>query len=353
MEDQLGCDFYFGENIKSSIKKLDYSRFKKNIRDLKTIYFFNFYWIKGSVNLLFKTYDIYICTGEPYCLSTWLLLVLNKLMSKRIYFWTHGWYGRESRIKKYLKKIFFGLSSGIFLYGNYANKLMIQNGFDPKKLFVIYNSLSYDEQIVIRDIILACENPYKSYFENENKNLIFVGRLTKAKKIDFVIQALAILKERGRLLNMIFIGDGFVKDELKILVSHLNISDQVWFYGASYDEMELAKYLYWADLCVSPGNVGLTAIHSMTYGTPVLTHNNFEDQGPEFEAIIPGLSGDFFEYNDIHSLVTHIDNWFKNTLSREIIRKNCFDVVDAKYNPYYQIAVFKQIFSQLDYDNFR
>ena len=35
----------------------------------------------------------------------------------------------------------------------------------------------------------------------------------------------------------------------------------------------ISKYLYYADICVSPGNVGLTAIHSLTYGTPVNSQN--------------------------------------------------------------------------------
>ena len=41
-----------------------------------------------------------------------------------------------------------------------------------------------------------------------------------------------------------------------------------------------------SDLTVSPGNIGLTAIHSLSYGTPVCSHSNFNNQMPESEAII-------------------------------------------------------------------
>ena len=42
------------------------------------------------------------------------------------------------------------------------------------------------------------------------------------------------------------------------------------------------------DITVSPDKVGLTAIHSMAYGRPVITHDNMDRQGPEVEAVIPG-----------------------------------------------------------------
>ena len=66
------------------------------------------------------------------------------------------------------------------------------------------------------------------------------------------------------------------------------------FYGATYDEKELSKLIYMSDLTVSPGNIGLTAIHSLSYGTPVCSHSNFNNQMPESEAIINFENGFFF-----------------------------------------------------------
>ncbi len=68
---------------------------------------------------------------------------------------------------------------------------------------------------------------------------------------------------------------------------------RIWLYGACYDEEIIGELIFNAQLCVSPGNVGLTAMHSLVYGTPVITHNNFSNQSPEFEAIIDGKTGSF------------------------------------------------------------
>ena len=113
----------------------------------------------------------------------------------------------------------------------------------------------------------------------------------------------------------------------------------MWFYGACYDELENATLLYNADLCVSPGNVGLTAMHALTFGTPVITHNNFPMQMPEYEAVINGKTGMFFSYNDVNNLAQTINKWMTTSKSRDEIRESCYNVIDDKYNPHKQIDI--------------
>jgi glycosyltransferase involved in cell wall biosynthesis len=262
---------------------------------------------------------------------------------KKVFIWTHGWYGKEKRIEKILKKIMFHLpNGGVFCYGNYARNLMIKEGFNSKKIFVIHNSLFYDKQIEIRNYLKeTCI--YKNHFNNGNKNLFFVGRLTAIKKLDLILKAIIICRNRGTEYNLTFIGDGERADELKSLTKRLGIENQVWFYGSCYDEKELSSLIYNADLCVAPGNIGLTAMHSMVFGTPCLTHNDYPYQMPEFEAIKEGKTGTFFKRDDVNDLANKIDDWFKlNGAEREVVRKSCMDEIDREWNPYFQIEVLKK-----------
>ena len=48
-------------------------------------------------------------------------------------------------------------------------------------------------------------------------------------------------------------------------------------------------------------------MHSLIYGTPVVTHNNFAEQMPEFEAVRPNVSGAFYKYNDVSDLCLKIE----------------------------------------------
>ena len=159
-----------------------------------------------------------------------------------------------------------------------------------------------------------------------------------------VIMALQICKELGRDYNFTLIGDGADRDELERLTKEFKLVDNVWFYGACYDEEKLGNMIYNADVCVSPGNVGLTAMHSMVFGTPVITHDDFAHQMPEFEAIHEGVTGSFFHRGDIDSLAETINNWHDTYQSqREKVRQACYHEIDTQWTPQFQISVIKNV----------
>ncbi|MEO5892872.1 MAG: glycosyltransferase [Ferruginibacter sp.] len=338
---ELGCDFYFGDKMKD-VRKLDYKLlpgFKKELKNVKV--FSNAYWQKGAVSLFFSNYKTYLVLGEYYCLSTWVLLILTKFSSKKIYLWSHGWYGNENRLKRIIKKFFFNLSDHVFLYGNYARDLMINEGFSSEKLDVIYNSLYYSHQIEIRDQ-LKNTDIYSNYFHNEDPVIIFIGRLTIEKKLSQLLLAQDVLAKNHIPVNLVFVGTGTEEADLR-MQAETSGNLNCWFYGPCYDERKIGELIYNATVCVSPGNVGLTAMHAMVFGTPVITHDDFTTQMPEFEAIIPGKTGGYFIKDNIGDMVSKIGEWISPAVDRESVRKLCYGVIDEKYNPAFQVSVFKKV----------
>lgn len=344
IDQEFDCDFVFGDSY-LDVKKMDYSLLQGKVTEVHTKHFGSWYYQLNIQPLLKKEYDSYIMLGESRALSTWLFCLRAKLFypKKKIYFWSHGWYGKETRMERLMKKVLFKLpNGGVFLYGNYARELMIKEGFNPDKLYVIHNSLAYEEEVSVRNN-LSPSQVYREHFRNSHPNLIFLGRLTVSKKLDMVLKAMAVLSDKGQVYNMTFIGDGEVKEELKALTEELMLQNRVWFYGPCYDEHVLGEMIYNADLCVSPGNVGLTAVHSMVFGTPVLTHDDFSHQGPEFEAIHEGETGGFFRCGSINSLVEKIADWFvENKDKRDQVRQICMKEIDDYWTPRFQIEILKK-----------
>jgi glycosyltransferase involved in cell wall biosynthesis len=223
---------------------------------------------------------------------------------------------------------------------------MIKEGFSSTKLHVIYNSLDYKSDILLRNNIQKT-TIYKNIFKNEGPILLFIGRLTLVKKLEILLEAQKLLIDSGFICNVIFIGDGEEKDNLKNFILKNDLISFVHFWGESYNNLELSELIYNADLCVSPGNVGLTAIHSLSFGTPVITHNNFTMQMPEFESIIKGVTGDFFEFNSSASLANVIKTWLtKYPRKTSQLIENCYSIIDQKYNPDFQINLLRKLFLQ-------
>jgi len=113
---------------------------------------------------------------------------------------------------------------------------------------------------------------------DEDKIILFVGRIELLKGIDQLMQAISYLKNSHRL-RLVIVGD--VEDgqygmgRLQQLSQDLHIEDLVTFSGLIKHE-ELKHFYNAADVCVIPSyyeSFGLVALESMACGTPVVTTN--------------------------------------------------------------------------------
>lgn len=345
IEETYDCDWYF-EDTDNKLKEFNTDKFRNVVR----LHSFNigpFYGVKGLVSLLFRdNYNLYLMMGHSRNLSTFLFLLLKRLFfkQKRAFLWTHGFYGKEAFFEKFWKKILLNSADGLLIYGDYACNIMKNKyGFDGNKLYPIHNSLDYDAQLMIRKSIKP-SSIYRNHFNNENKTLIFIGRLTFIKKLHMIIQAIADLRTKGECYNLVFVGDGPSRNELENMAINLDVSDRVWFYGACYDEIINAELVYNADLCVSPGNIGLTSIHVLMFGCPAISNDDFSHQMPEFEAIKEHKTGLFFQRDNQGSLNESISKWFsQKDYNRDRIRNNCYKEIDSNWNTDYQMRIINKI----------
>ena len=341
---QFHCDFYFGDKVSTNIKKFDYDNLPGYKRTLKRCNIAKeFYWQRSAVNLLFKPYKTYIITGEPFCLSTWVLLLLSKFTRKKCIAWTHGWYGKERGIKKIIKKAFFKLFSHLLTYNEYTIPLLEKEGIKRKDITCIANSLDSHKQLEIRKQLHKTDI-FTKHFNNDNPVILYCGRIQKVKKLEMIVDSAKELIERGAPVNIVFVGKDDENVNLESYSRELGIENNVWMYGPCYDEEKLGEIFYNSAVCVSPGNVGLTAIHSLTFGCPVVTHDNFTMQMPEFEAIKEGVTGSFFKENDPNDLTSKIELWIaKKVEEREQARTEAFREIDRKWNVDSQIETLKKV----------
>jgi glycosyltransferase involved in cell wall biosynthesis len=245
---------------------------------------------------------------------------------------------------KFLTKTFFkNASGGFLLYGDNAKDTMIREGFSEKKLYVVYNSLDYERQIKLREAQNSGDI-YTKHFRNSDPVIIFIGRLQREKKLEMIIEAQKRLIKGGNNINVVFVGTGEMEGLLKSIQEEYGLTNRIWFFGPCYEEEQIARLIYNATLTVSPGDIGLTAIHSLTYGTPVITHSSYRKHGPEYEAITKGETGDFFEENNVTELVDKIARWTDFLrVHREKARAACYSKIDLHYNPKFQIQLLKSV----------
>lgn len=342
----LPADFYFGDYVSTNIKKIDVSVLKGFQLMLKTRCFFGYiFYYSGVFSLLSKGYSKYVLTGDISNISTWFLLLYCKTKNKKCYLWTHGlMYFPTNRFKRTIHKLYYRLATGVLVYCEHAINNMINIGISKESLFPIHNSLDSEKmnefyrKNVYTDI-------YRTHFNNNFPTIIYIGRIQRRKKINQIFEAISILKQRKEFVNCVLVGNNV--DDLNVakLPIELGIESQIWFYGPSYDEAINSELLYNAAVCVSPGNVGLTSIHSLSYGTPVITHNNFDHQMPEYMAIEDGVTGTFYTENNIEELANAIEKWINLTEDdRALCRKNAVLKITNEWSVTYQLELLQTIF---------
>lgn len=298
-----------------------------------------FLWWQKEIlkTLITEDYDAVIFLGDMKIVTNWLGILICRFKGKKICFWSHGIYGNEKGFKKYIRLLFLSLADDLLLYENRAKNILIQNGFSKDHLHVIYNSINLKEQTKVYQKLFNNNQIKKKQFHN----LVFFGRLTKVKKVELLIPVLFKLNQNEVKYILKIFGEGPEKQHLKSLVKYYQAEKYIHFKKSTYVEHEIGKLFFESDMLVSPGNVGLNAVHALCYGVPVLTHNNFGNQMPEHEVIEENNNGCYHLENDINSIVEKIEDWFKNNhqgYSGEKSRKKLI----KKYNPDIQVSIFEE-----------
>lgn len=285
---------------------------------------------------MFGTYEAYVFLANPNHISTWIGGLACRVRGRRVIFWGHGIKSATWSMKNMVRVLFFRIAHGFYTYGWRAKVNAETLGFASQTLYVGFNSLDYKRQIKLRNALTSARHEANV---PPGLRLCCISRLTADCRYDILFRAMAALKAdiSSKDVQVTLIGDGAERDRLAALSKSLDIT--VEFVGAMYDEEKIGRLLYDADVVVSPGKVGLTAMHSMMYGTPVISHDDFVSQMPEVEAIVAGYTGLLFKKDNVVDLTEKL-RYFKTYFpNRGLTRQRCFKMMDELYNPAKQAEI--------------
>jgi len=295
-------------------------------------------WQHGVVRLAAsRDCDVLILLGDAKYPSMWAAAIAARLTGKRVLFWTHGWTYRPHGLMRYVRRYFYRIAHGIMTYGRWAKQIAIEEGFEPSQVYVIGNSLDLTQQRKALQQLPAGRPAAvrEELFADSNTPIVTcISRLTAVRRLDLLLRAVAKLNSEGTSANVMLIGDGPERPKLEALAQELGV--RVAFVGACYDELRICELMRASNVTVAPGKVGLTAMHSMAYGIPVVTHGDHENQMPEFEAVIPGKTGSLFQLGDIDSLAAAISPWLRSPYADTNTSEQCQLIIERFWSATFQ-----------------
>ncbi len=217
--------------------------------------------------------------------------------------WTHGVKSKEmlqpfhswqSKIQLWV----YNKADAVILYSQQRKDILAQYIKQPNKLFVANNTLdTYELERIYNDLKTEGKEGVQNELDFQNKNnLVFIGRLVADKRLDLLFHAFTEL-ENELDVGLHIIGSG---PEENLVRKYVNGSKNIRYHGPIHELDQSSKYLYAADLMVMPGYVGLSVVHAMAMGCPVVTCVQGENgpfHSPEVVYMQHGVNAWFCDYS--------------------------------------------------------
>ncbi|VVB69885.1 D-inositol-3-phosphate glycosyltransferase [uncultured archaeon] len=148
-------------------------------------------------------------------------------------------------------------ADAIITVSNYTKKKLESFGIPYYKITVIYNSVP-----------IPSEEPFK---QKTNK-VLFAGRLTVQKGVEFFLKAAKLVLEKKHDVQFLIAGKGELLPKLIELTFDLGIEESVSFLGF-VDQNEIKEVYKQCDIFVMPSvsePFGIVALESMAQKTPII-----------------------------------------------------------------------------------
>jgi glycosyltransferase involved in cell wall biosynthesis len=195
----------------------------------------------------------------------------------------------------------------VFVPSKATMNQLVQNGFTPDKIKVFPRGIDiqrFHPRFRNQDI-------WKNFSSNGGTKLLYVGRVSKEKGLDLLIDAYLFVKERHKNTGLIVVGDGPYLGALKAKCEGSGIT----FTGPLEGE-ELSSVYASADIFVFPSSTdtfGNVVLEAQASGIPVVV----ADEGGPSENLEAGRTGLVFKAGSSFALVKAIEELLESPARRK------------------------------------
>lgn len=296
-----------------------------------------YFALKLFPKLMEEKFDIIDCQGFPFfsCFTTKIHSLLGKstLIITLHEVWNEYWYdylGMAGFFGIIIEKATVNLTDKIISV-SVKTKRDLKEIKASERSIVISNGIDFEYIMEIKA-------------SQERSDIIFAGRLIKEKNVDFLIEAVSIIKERIPDIKCFIVGDGPERAKLEKLTEKLCVQENVIFKGFVEDHDDLITYMKSSKVFVLPSEregFGIVVLEANACGLPVITVNHKMNAASDL--IIDNKNGFVASFSSDEIAEKTLDMIYK----KEKIEENCIkmakmydwnSIVDSLERYYMSIA---------------
>jgi len=304
----------------------------------------------------------------PFMRKSWLLSEIYRILSLffilifrkvdlliGIYFYMHGFYAdffgrlfgkpviqviigsdleRLSRSSKDIERL--KRADFVAARGENTRFAIIKLGVAADKIFIPPNIFNFD----------ITESP--NINSEKRYDLIYTGNLVPVKRLDILLKAVKIVREKYGLddISLAVVGDGELKDDLKRLAKDIDIDDNVEFVGFKADVFEYLRHARVFIMTSEYEGLPMSMLEALSCGLPCI----MPDISDISTVAIDHHNALLTDALDIEQFA---DNIRKLLTDEELYRKlseNALKIADEKkdeYSPEHVADIWDRIFKRL------
>jgi glycosyltransferase involved in cell wall biosynthesis len=232
--------------------------------------------------------DLLILGQENKLLHNYPLLLARKLgLVRRVAFFGHGrnFQGDRSSLSERFKRLYTSAPDWWFAYTEQSRKAVEAAGFPADRITVFQNSI--DTSALAAQLESVTPEDRQSFrrrmSDGEAEIGLFLGGLYREKRLEFLIQAVDLIKKQRPNFLLLVAGDG---PECDVVVAAAATRPWLRWLGPTFGR-DKAILLKSADLFLMPGLVGLAVLDCLAAGLPMVT-TAFPWHSPEIAYLADG-----------------------------------------------------------------
>ncbi len=221
--------------------------------------------------------DVVVHVADFKYLTLWFAMLFSP---KKLYLHGQGGYKKNSIFQRFIYRIFLARAKGYICYTDFSQNVLKSrlSSSCANKVYVVDNSLYLD----------------LNKLDCSGDDILYIGRLRVGCGIELLLESASSLN-----INVRVIGGGDVDFISMLKNKYTNFR----YYGVLFEQGQQLAIARGCFAGAYGGDAGLSVVHYMSYGLPVVVHNEiFNHMGPEPSYVVDGKNGLSFERGNMQSL---------------------------------------------------
>jgi glycosyltransferase involved in cell wall biosynthesis len=267
--------------------------------------------------------DLIIVEQANNLLINYLLLLWRSIGGAKLAYYGHGRNMQSASVnsmRERWKRFISRRADWWFGYTELTRQIVIDSIHYPSEQITVVNN-AIDTQ-TLKDAVASATDHELALLRQQTKIngdriALYCGGLYSNKRLDFLLEACLLIKQRVPGFEMLFIGKG--PDQEKV-VQMANEHAWIHYLGAKYGT-EIAPYLKLADVTLMPGLVGLAILDAFAGEAPMFTTDiNFHS--PEIAYLEHGVNG-IISANRLDAYVDAVCNCLNDVTKLDGLKNGC------------------------------